>query len=37
MAVENCLDIDLNTENISRTAGKQAVTKICLNSLWGKI
>jgi len=36
IAVKNCLDIDLDPENITPNPGKRAVAKICLNSLWGK-
>jgi DNA polymerase type B, organellar and viral. len=34
--VKNCLGIDLDHENIAPNPGKQAVAKICLNSLCGK-
>jgi hypothetical protein len=36
-AIKNCLDIDLDPQNISPHPGKRTVAKICLNSLWGKI
>lgn len=36
LAVKQCLDIDLQPENIVPNPGKRAVAKICLNSLWGK-
>jgi hypothetical protein len=35
-AIKNCLDIDLDPENLAPNPGKQDVAKMRLNSLWGK-
>ena len=35
-SIKNCLDINVEPENIVPNPGKRAVAKICLNSLWGK-